>query len=255
MIKLTTDNGVKFTYPESLHDITLKQYIEYLDFVQPTKPQILKDIDKANIKIQECIDGRDNKGLEIAKSDLYTLLDSIDDVIKYQQFFPYYARVISYFSGLDVAFILGQDGGEGMRVDHLEGLYAKTINIFNNLPEVEYTNVLEVNDELWYLPERFMANSTVIEFAESAQFQANMAKVDGGEWKALAKMMCVLVRKKDEQYSDKLLKREELFLSWNLYDCWTVAFFLSKQIEKYAISSAIYTNARNLMQLKQELSN
>jgi hypothetical protein len=255
MISLTTDNGVKFKYPESLHDITLKQYIEYLDFVEPTKPQVLKDIDKANIKIQECVEIRDQKGLEIAKNELNASIDSIDDIVKYQQLFPYYARVISYFSGLDVAFILGQDGGAGMRVDHLQWLYAQTINIFNNLPEVEYTNVLEVNDELWYLPERFMANSTVIEFAEAAQFQANMAKVEGGEWKALAKMMCVLVRKKDEQYSDKLLKREELFLSWNLYDCWTVAFFLSKQIEKYAISSAIYTNAQNLMRLKQELSN
>ena len=68
-------------------------------------------------------------------------------------------------------------------------------------------------------------------------------------------MMCVLVRKKDEQYSDKLLKREELFLSWDLYNCWKVAFFLSEQIEKYAINSTNYKNAQNLVRLKQELSN
>jgi hypothetical protein len=253
MIKFKTDNGQSFEYPESLSDVTLKQYLEYLEFVESTKPKVLKDIDTANIKIAEAIELKDNKGLELAKKELDDATDTIDDVLQYQQIFPYYARVISFFSGLSVPLILGQDGGEGMRIDNLTGLYIHTTKIFNQLPEVEYSNVLEVNGEVWYLPERFMSDSTVIEFAEAAQFQANLSKVENGEWKALAKMMCVLVRKKDEQYSDKLLKREELFLSWNLLDCWRVAFFLLRRIEVLRISLLTYTNAQTLMQLKQEL--
>jgi hypothetical protein len=253
MIKLTTDNGQSFEYPESLRDVTLKQYLEYLEFIESTKPKVLKDIDTANIKIAEAIELKDNKGLELARKELDDATETIDDIIQYQQIFPYYARVISFFSGLSVPFILGQDGGEGMRVDHLTGLYVHTTKMFNHLPEVEYSNVLEVNGEVWYLPEKFMNDSTVIEFAEAAQFQANLSKVENGEWKALAKMMCVLVRKKDEQYSDKLLKREELFLSWNLLDCWRVAFFLLRRIETLRLSFLTFTSAQTLMQLRQEL--
>ena len=254
MIKFKTDNGQAFEYPESLSDVTLKQYLEYLEFVESTKPKVLKDIDTANIKIAEAIELKDNKGLELARKELDDATDTIDDIVQYQQIFPYYARVISFFSGLSVPLILGQVADTlGMRVDHLTWLYVHTTKIFNQLPEVEYSNVLEVNGEVWYLPERFMSDSTVIEFAEAAQFQANLSKVENGEWKALAKMMCVLVRKKDEQYSDKLLKREELFLSWNLLDCWRVAFFLLRRIETLRLSLLTYTNAQTLMQLKQEL--
>jgi hypothetical protein len=256
MIKFTTDNEQSFEYPESLSDVTLKQYLEFLEFVESTKPKVLKDIDTANIKIAEAIELKDNKGLELARKELDDATAVIDDVVQYQQIFPYYARVISFFSGLSVPLILGQVADTlGMRVDHLTGLYIHTTKIFNQLPEVEYSNVLEVNGEVWYLPERFMSDSTVIEFAETAQFQANLSKVENGEWKALAKMMCVLVRKKDEQYSDKLLKREELFLSWNLLDCWKVAFFLLRRIEVLRLSLLTYTNAQTLMQLKQELIN
>ena len=256
MIKFTTDNEQSFEYPESLSDVTLKQYLEFLEYVESTKPKVLKDIDTANIKIAEAIDLKDNKGLELARKELDEATETIDDIVQYQQIFPYYARVVSFFSGLSVPLILGQVADTlGMRVDHLTGLYVHTTKIFNQLPEVEYSNVLEVNGEVWYLPERFMSDSTVIEFAEAAQFQANLSKVENGEWKALAKMMCVLVRKKDEQYSDKLLKREELFLSWNLLDCWKVAFFLLRRIEVLQLSFQTYTNAQTLMQLKQELIN
>jgi hypothetical protein len=256
MIKFATDNGQSFEYPESLSDVTLKQYLEFLEYVESTKPKVLKDIDTANIKIAEAIELKDNKGLELARKELDDATDTIDDIVQYQQIFPYYARVISFFSGLSVPLILGQVADTlGMRVDHLTWLYVHTTKIFNQLPEVEYSNVLEVNGEVWYLPQRFMSDSTVIEFAEAAQFQANLSKVENGEWKALAKMMCVLVRKKDEQYSDKLLKREELFLSWNLLDCWRVAFFLLRRIEVLRLSFQTYTNAQTLMQLKQELIN
>lgn len=253
MIQFSTDNGYKFSYPNTLEDITLKQYIEFLDFVETTKPKCLLDIEEANNKIQEAIELKDKKGLEIAQNELNASIDVIDDVVKYQQLFPYYARVVSFFSGLDVAIILGTNDGQGMKVEHLEWLYNHITDIFNHLPAIEYSNTIEVNGEKWYLPEQYMTNSTVIEFAEAAQFQSNMSKIENGHWKSIAKVMCVLVRKKDEQYSDKLLKREELFLSWNLLDCWKVAFFLRRQIEILKINTATSTNLLNLMRLELEL--
>jgi hypothetical protein len=253
MIKFSTDNGQTFNYPNTLDDITLKQYLDFLEFVESTKPKVLLDIEVANEKIETAIEIKDNKGLELAKKELNDAIDSIDEVVQYQQLFPYYARVVSYFSGLSVPFILGQDGGKGMRVDNLNWLYNHTVELFNKVPELEYEQIIEVDGEKLYLPEKFMTDSTVIEFAESAQFQSNLSKVENGQWKAIAKIMCVLLRKKGEQYSDKLLKREEIFLSWNLLNCWKVAFFLRKQIEILKINSVTYTNLLTLMRLELEL--
>lgn len=255
MIQFKIDDKQSFDFPESLKDITLKKYIDYIDFVESTKPNILKDIDSINDKLQDASYNNDLKEVDKLKAEIFKLIDSIDEVIKYQQLFPYYARVVSFFSNLDVTYILGTDGSGGMKVENLTWLYLHITKIFNYLPEVEYSNVLEVNGEAWYLPERFMTDSTVIEYAESAQFQSNMAKVEGGDWKSLAKIMCVLVRKKDEQYTDKLLKREEIFLNWDLYNCWCVAFFFLKRVEILNLNSAIYTSILNLRQLKQELIN
>jgi hypothetical protein len=255
MIQFSADNGLKFEYPESIKDITLQQFLYFLELIEPTKPDLLKKIDNASVNIETCKINNDHKGQQIAESELNDAVSQIDDIYRYQYIFPYYARVVSFFSGLSEATILGKDQTLGMRVDHLTGLYNHFINVINNLPDVEYSNVMEVNGKLWYLPERFMTDSTVIEFAESAQFQANLSKVENGEWKSLAKIMCVLVREKEEQYSDKLLQREKMFLSWNLYDCWRVAFFLLRRIEVLQLSFQTYTNVQNLMQLRQELIN
>jgi hypothetical protein len=125
----------------------------------------------------------------------------------------------------------------------------------NNYDEPEYTNVILVNDELWYLPMRYMEKSTLIEYAEASQFEANLKDLDKGNFGALAKIMCVLVRKEGEMYSDKLLKREEMFLNWNLENCLKVAFFLLKRSEISQQNFLIYTAAQDLMNAKQASKN
>jgi hypothetical protein len=51
MIKFTTDNEQSFEYPESLSDVTLKQYLEYLEFVESTKPkaQIVRPMESSRL--------------------------------------------------------------------------------------------------------------------------------------------------------------------------------------------------------------
>jgi hypothetical protein len=100
-----------------------------------------------------------------------------------------------------------------------------------------------------------MEKSTLIEYAESSQFEANLKDVQDGNWKALAKIMCVLVRKEGEQYSDNLLKREEMFLSWTLENCLKVAFFLLKRNETSQQNMLIYMAAQDLMNVKRESKN
>lgn len=251
MITLSTSNKDKFEYPNELKDITLKKYLDFLSLIEPTKPQVLKDIDVILQQIDEV--KNESKEYKEKVAELEVKLDSITDLVKSQHIYPYYARVVSYFSGLTEEYILGKDGGEGMQVKALEWLYNTVIKIFNNLPEVEYDHIIERGDEVWYLPTQFMKDSTVIEFAETAQFIAQMQSMEAGNWFAMPKVMCVLVRKKGEQYHERLLKREKDFLEWNMLDVWRVCFFLLKQIEKSQISSLISTNSLRLTKLKQEL--
>lgn len=252
MIQLTTSNGDKFEYPLWLKDVTLSKYLNFISLIEPTKPQVLKDIDKILSQMDDLEkDSKEYNEKLLIANDLF---DSITDVVKAQQIYPYYARVVSYFSGLSEQYILGKDGGTGMEVKALEWLYKHIVVIFNNLPDVEYSPVIERdNGEVWYLPTQFMKDSTVIEFAESAQFLAQMKDVEAGNWFAMPKVMCVLVRKKDEPYSDRLLRREKEFLEWNLEEVWKVCFFLLKLSERSQISTLIYTNILRLTKLKQEL--
>lgn len=255
MIIFKTSNGQKFEYPHELKDITLKQYLTYLDLVQPQRPEILLKIDSLNDKLIQAQEENDKKGTAQFQKELDEAIASIDDIVTYQKLFPYYAKVVSYWSGMPESVILGKGENEGMNTNDLTNLYLHITKILNDLPTVEYSNVIEVDGEFWYLPEQYLKNATVIEFAESSQFLANMKKVEGGQWYAISKIMCVLVRKKDEKYNDSLLRREEMFLGWNLENVWRVAFFLLRLNAKYQLSINNYISAQQLTKLRLALKN
>lgn len=243
MIKINMSIGGSFQYPNSLKDITLKTMLDYLTFVEPTKPQELINIEKA-------YEENDDELLQSA-------LDNITDKVMYKKIYPYMARVVAHFAdGIDEKTILGgKKHGDGMNLGQLKYLYDTLLSEFNNVAEPEYNPIIEVDGELWYLPQRYMEKSTLIEYAEASQFEENITEVNNGNLFALAKIMCVLVRKEGEVYSDKLLKREEMFLNWNLEDCYKVAFFLMKRSETSILNFQVYTAAQNLTKLKQESIN
>jgi hypothetical protein len=138
---------------------------------------------------------------------------------------------------------------------HLQFLYSCILEILNNVEEPEYSNVIEVEGELWYLPMRYMQKSKLIEYAEASQFEANMKDLENGNWLALPKIMCVLVRKEDEMYSDALMKREEMFLNWSLENCLRLSFFWLKRSEISSQNMQAYTAAQALGRLKQASKN
>ena len=232
MLKISTESGIEINIPSELKEITLKRYIDFLQFVEPTKPECLKKIDKAE-----------------TEEERETAISEIDEMTISKQVHPYFIRCICYWSNNNESDL------QELEVGSLVWLFQYITKLLNNLPEPEYSNVIEVNGEFWYLPERYMENSTVIEYAESAQFQQNMKDLSGGDWVAMAKILCVLCRKKDEKYHSSLLKREKMFLDWNLYDVWRVGFFLLKRNELLHLSFQAYTNALALSKLRRELSN
>jgi hypothetical protein len=97
-----------------------------------------------------------------------------------------------------------------------------------------------------------MEKAKLIEYAEASQFEANMKDLEHGNWLALPKIMCVLVRKEGEMYSDALMKREEMFMNWSLENCLKVSFFLLRRSEISILSLRAFTQAQDLGRLKRE---
>jgi hypothetical protein len=254
MFNINTSSGITFSFPQTLSDITLGQYIDFMTFVEPTKPSELIAIENAS---QANNEAETEQEKEKAAVDLELAVNACNDIVMYRKVYPYFARVVAHFAkGITEAEIIGgKNQGDGMNIGNLEYLYTSIVKMLNSYEEPEYTNVILVDDELWYLPMRYMEKSTLIEYAESSQFEANLKDVQDGNWKALAKIMCVLVRKDGEQYSDKLLKREEMFLSWTLENCLKVAFFLLKRNETSQQNMLIYMAAQDLMNVKRESIN
>lgn len=254
MYKITTSEGKTFTFPQNLQDITLRQYIDFLTFVETTKPaEMLRVLDA-----QDALNNAEKeKDKDIAQKEYEDAFAAIDDRVMYKKIYPYFARVIAHFSkGItDAEIIGGKKHGDGMNVGQMENLYQMLVSMLNSPEEPEYTNVIMADGEIWYLPQRYMQKSKLIEYAEASQFEANLKDLEHGNWKALAKVMCVLVRKQDEVYSEKLLKREEMFLDWSLENCLKVAFFLQKQNEKSLRNFQIYMAAQDLRNVKQESKN
>lgn len=254
MFNITTSEGGRFTYPSELADITLRHYIDFMTFVEPTMPEEFRRIEAASIARNSAeTDQEKDKALK----EFDEAVQACTDVVMYRKVYPYFARVVAHFANgiTEEEIIGGKKQGDGMNIGNLEYLYTSVVKMLNNYEEPEYTNVIMVDGELWYLPMRYMEKSTLIEYAEASQFEANLKDVEEGNWKALAKIMCVLVRKEGEQYSDKLLKREEMFLNWTLDNCLKVAFFLLKRNEISQQNLAIYMAAQDLMNAKQELKN
>jgi len=254
MYNISTSVGGSFTFPQTLADIKLRQYIDFMTFVEPTKPEELKRIEETSQAFNEAESEQEK---EKAGAEFDEAVNACNDIVMYRKVYPYFARVVAHFANgiTEDEIIGGKKQGDGMNIGNLEYLYTSIIKMLNNYGEPEYTNVILVDGELWYLPLRYMEKSTLIEYAEASQFEANMKEVENGNWKALAKIMCVLVRKEGEQYSDKLLKREEMFLDWTLDNCLKVAFFLLKRNETLLQNFQVYMAAQDLMNAKRESIN
>lgn len=251
MIKYNKSSGGSFAFPTSLKDIFLQQYIDFLNIVEPTKPEELTEIETLSEQLSDL--APDSEEYQSVDTELTEKTEALNGVVLYKKIFPYYARVVSHFAdGLEYADIVGGKHSDGMNIGHLTFLYKKTVELLNSYVDDGYSPVIEVDNELWYLPQRYMEKSTFIEYAEASQFEANMKDLQNGNWLALPKIMCILVRKEGEKYSDRLLKREEMFLKWNLENCLRVAFFLLRLNVQSLQNLELYTAARQLTKLKQE---
>lgn len=265
----------KYYYPEVNEDVTLGDYLYYLEKIIPQEPVELsafraqwgilqalqedlnpwlqkaglaKDCDSEEIAgaLREWLSGAGATKKaqmivpqlllewEKAKDNLDQTVDAMDDVWHGVKMLPFMASTVAHFTKLSLNTILGKDG-KGMHVKSLEYLYKKIQRAITPREEYEYKQLYIVKGEVYQLPDKLMTNSTVIEFAEAAQFQANAEKMRHGSLISLIDVCAVLLRKPDEAYSDAVYQRNrETFKTLTLAQGMEIAFFLMKQSERYA---------------------
>ena len=235
--------GQKFKAPYKLTDITLYKYVEYLEWRDENLPTILKDL--------ESIEGETAEEIIQKRRDRYELITNKEE----QELLNFYCLEVGFWLDADYKLIRRCDIADVTHVLHL---------IQNGLQPVEETdyNCFLCKDEIYYLPERLMPNSTFEDYAESCQYEEQMSKLARGEYKVLPYIAAILGRKKDdngklEGYDDYDVKvRSGLFnahLTAN--DAMQIGFFLRRLSEKSQINSQIYMTAQSLSKLKQVTKN
>lgn len=159
----------------------------------------------------------------------------------------YYAKHISFWTGADEKLI------RRCKAEDIAGIFGIHQKYLAPIEDSTF-NCFELSKEIYYLPQRFMQESTIEDFAEASEYEKQLADVLNGNLKALPKVAAVLCRKEGEGFEDyKVEERAELFeREMNADDLFQVGFFLQRQSEKLQKDLQIYTTSQTLAALKQE---
>lgn len=267
------DDPVQYRYPETNEDVLLGDYLAYLEKIATKEPpevarlraayvkmaamqgDVLPWMKKAGVhedaEIEEIAEGLANylAGDKVTKkaqtilpslllewdrahNDAKDALDAMNQTWYAGKMLPYIAEVVAHFTGVPLSKITCKGA---MTIKTLEFLYAKIVKAIEPRSEYEYKSTYMVEGNAYELPEKHMANATVIEFAEAAQFQAANERLQNGHILSLIDVCAVLLRRPGEAYSDEVYTRNrETFKRLTLSQGMEIAFFLMKRNTQYA---------------------
>lgn len=267
-------SDTKYFYPETAADITLEQYVYFHKFILPQYPEVeldaliaQKQMNAAYEKIKpyakklgidlnklwadvvkECEiilltkDVKDNvrrflpaliDQFNASQSKLVECFEIMDEVWEAQVKYPYMAKVVNYFTGVPLNACYGKVA-ESLELKYLTFMFTKILNAISVPEELKYKQIYDFNGTLYYLPDKLMAKSTLLEFAEAAQFDKGRKAIENNDAQGLLHVIAVLLRKKDEAYSDEVFQRNCIdFLKLPLQVGFEIGFFLTKLSESY----------------------
>jgi hypothetical protein len=222
--------------------ILFSRYFEYLDDVEPIRP---KELDKFLSDHYEELGTLDDKLIDSERENLAVLMfkarwAAMPSANKFKCY-EFFCIDVGFWCGIEPSIIQ-----EAMDLEQLQQtfwLLQYEMNPANAEINEEFTG-FEVGGVEYLLPAKHMTESTVLEFSESAQFQARMKDVENGEYKAMVDVMCVLCRPKGEKYSYSKLRhniRTKAFLSTTMDNVINTAFFLLRLNDILRNNLLIYT--------------
>jgi hypothetical protein len=228
--------GFNYQYPETAKDFSLQKWVDYLKEIKPLQPEYLQEIYSAET-VEEKI----------------RLFDEMPVAVRVGEFHPFICNEVAFWSGVNYSLL------RKCNISTVETIWSNIQMAMVVEPE-EFIG-FEVDDETYYLPEKFMTDSTIEDYAESCAYEEAMNKVEQGEFEALPYVLAVLARKKKEgkkegfdDYSIDL--RAKLFRKkTSLHTLMQSAFFLQKLNSRLLQNSQIFMMATMISKLKQVQKN
>ena len=215
-----TLNDKDYIAPSGWCDIKFSKFLAYLKDIAPLMPKCLVNVHSS-----------DNPLLEyekLSKTDL-------------SKCYEFYAHYVGFWFNIPIALIR-----ESMDIkQHLEPAYfAIQAALYTSKSTFDDSfNGFEIQGIEYVLPLRHMHGCTVAEFTEAAQFEANMEKVENGNYLAMLDVMVVLCRPKGEPYDYNEAvhnRRKRLFSDLTMDVIFNVGFFLLKLRHTLNLNLLIY---------------
>lgn len=264
-MKLRLQSGHAVDFPRSPKDVTLAQYIKYHNDVQPTMPKevieydnltyqyadVMKELEKYFEKtgttsiagLMEVIDsGQAKNNVKrfvppllykwrelVERMEVIGITTVNDPLWLSRNWHPYQLRTVQCFF---------PDIQGDLTVDELNYLFGKCTAACLQPDQVDYKQLYYHDGVTYTLPDKLMRNSTLIEFAEAAQYESALKQATGGDANGLLKMCAVLLRPVGvTEYSEELFESNvKAFETLPLQVAYEVGFFLTWLSAKYALS-------------------
>jgi hypothetical protein len=212
-------NNQKYAHPETCEDVIIQQVIEFYRDVYPTRPALMLELSDA--VSEEPINEKRVAAIEKKMQSKVWISAHL---------YPYMCRVVSHFCAIDNA-TLSQTSP-----DHLEYLYHYCIGAMRNPGDVQYKQLYLIDGEVYKLPTKLMSQSTLQEFAESAQYEENAEQIKDGNFEGLLNVCSVILRKENEEYSEEVYNRNRArFKTLPLQTLYEVGFFLKTLSLNYVL--------------------
>jgi len=268
-------------YPENASDVTMEEFIYFHKNLLPRYPvieiealQIQNVMDETYEKIKQYAkklkvdlkQGRADVMLELEHilikdevkdnvrrflpSLLKTYNDNVDKFLKKMEImddvwlsevkYPFMADVVHYFTKIPLSACYGRVA-ESLELKYLKFLFDKIMNAMTQPEDLKYKQIYEFNNKIYILPDKLMAKSTLLEFAEAAQFDKSRKQIENNESEGLLRMVAVLLRENGEEYNEFVFEKNMVdFLQLPLQVAYEVSFFLMRQSENYSIDLQTY---------------
>jgi hypothetical protein len=227
-MKLLLRSGNAVDYPRSANDITLAQYIDWHNNVRLTIPSEI-------LQLNALVEKKEKLGKNITVAEHFEINDELeslffvnDNLWLSKNWHPYQLRVVRSLTGIQ----------DELTVDELKYLFDKCTDALLQPKDITYKQIYLHNGITYTLPSELMRRSTLVEFAETAQYEAALKQTQGGDATGLLNMCAVLLRPSGvEQYSEEVFERNvQAFQTLPLMVAHEVSFFLTWLSSKYALS-------------------
>lgn len=197
--------GRSYNIPSKITAVKIGHYIKYLNTVFQSCPDELNEV--CDLQEGQTLKGNFEALPAAAQKKCY----------------EYFIKVVSFWTKAPESELKNLD------LETLEFAFWGIEYLFGSFkPTADFTG-FEVGGVEYLLPAEHMKKSTLIEFAEAAQYEENVKDLKAGNHIAILDNMAILCRPKGEQYDDtKNAERKKIFYNLGLDVGLNVCFFLSK---------------------------